>query len=269
MITYDTNLWRQVDTDPGQIRVDDANLRLRFKTLYRNIKGFGVEVGRQENENTTVYGNLEAARLVNCGRGAMSQKWDKRFQTPDFVIRVGEMIIYASEENYEAAIEIALGQRKATNWIRQEIVWVARGGEETHRNLSFLNLSGFKKVPPAKWFLHRPREYRFERRELSPASVALGFTKVDEYAAMDGHYYPVWGRLERYGGANSFVVTEQTMLFERVLEWMRDSGWFYDEPSRTAVRGYETSLESIRFADDVGYRNCGYQQAKCLIPAVA
>lgn len=249
MIKYNTDLWQEVATAPGQIRVDDAGLKLEFATLYRNIKGSEVvaQVGQQKSvgkDEVKVYGNVEVARCVNYGRGTMANKWAARFKTPDYVIRVGSMIIYADERNYERAIEIALGERKGKTWITQEVSWVSHDGEETVRQLVFLNLTRHRKVPPAKWFLHRPAEFRFDRKKLSPMSVALGYTKVGE-RLVAGEVYPIYGKLERYGGVNSFVVTEQTLLPEVVSEWISSCGWFVS--NHTAVRKYDNNrAEAIR-----------------------
>ena len=236
----------------GVTYVDNAALNLNFITIHKNSDGHRLTVVAKEGDvehERFACGDVEQTKLVNLGKGSLAKKW-RNFSMPDYIVRVGCAVIYTSEAKLARAIEIAKGEIEVDGWIRQELEWYDLDGRGEFRDLLFLNLTRHCHVPPAKWFVPRPAECRFSREKLNPLWVALGVMPLNDMVD-NGRVYKQWGRLERYGGANSFAVVDTTQLESVAREWMERSGWRFGDNAKTATRVYDNGDRHIvKFASD-------------------
>jgi hypothetical protein len=196
-------------------------------------------------------GDVEQTKLVNLGKGSLAKKW-RNFSMPDYIVRVGCAVIYTSEAKLPRAIAIARGLVKVDGWNCQTLEWYDLDGNAEFRDLLLLNLTKHNHVPPAKWFVPRPVEFRFSRENLNPLWVALGVMPLNDFIE-NGRAYKQWGRLERYGGANSFAVVDTTRLESVARGWMEKSGWRFGDNAKIATRAYDNGdYHIVKFASDQG-----------------
>ena len=243
---------KTVPEEDGVTFVDNAALSLNFVTKYKNSDGHRLMVNVKEGDvehAKFACGDVEQTKLVNAGKGSLAKKW-RNFSMPDYIVRVGCAVIYTSEAKLPKAIEIAKGQIEVDGWVCQELEWYDIDGRGEFRDLLFLNLTRHCHVPPAKWFVPRPVEFRFSRDDLDPLWVALGVMPLNNMVD-NGRVYKQWGRLERYGGANSFAVVDTTRLESVARSWMEKSGWRFGDNAEIATRAYDNGdCHIVKFALD-------------------
>lgn len=241
----DTRVWQELHNTPATTDVGAFVQAPQFTTLFIE-KG-----GESEGKKRTI----EATQIVCSKKRGFAGK--HIFDLPQYVIRRGCFIIYADENSYAEAIRIAKGE-VAYDWQhyyrkqykKQVVRWYNLQGSYIDADLEFLNLTRKRNVPPAKWWLYVPRSFRLKRDSLPENATKLGYIKLmKEQYFPNGKAYPVFGRIEFYGGCNVYVISHTTLLRDQVSDWLESSGWYIC--GNCAVRFYGTKIDRVFIDGDV------------------
>ena len=235
-------MWQEIAVTPAITDVGSSPFHPKFATLYIEK----TDARETAGVTTRQAKRIEVTRLTCSKSRSFSGK--HVFELPDYVIRRGSMILYADEENYEEALAIARGDKAVDGYSQQPFRWFSHNGEDLMEvTLQFKNLTRKKNVPPAKWFLYVPKDFRFDKRRFPAQATTLGYLQLcARQFKQRGPEFPLYGKLEFYGG--SYVVTDTTFLPETVSKWLTDTGWRIID--NCAIRFYKSRFDRIYLTKD-------------------